>query len=95
MHPVIAEQLAAMRRKELEEAAMMPYDTYRLYQIERPKTTEELRIADERAGHLAASAAGLVRHLRRGGRRKRSVPDRVRAQPSCGGERMTRTMEAR
>ena len=56
MHPTIAEQLAALHRQDLEDDAMMPYDTYKLYQIERPKTAAEIRIADERAGRLAAAA---------------------------------------
>ena len=29
---------------------MMPYESYQLYQIERPKTEIEIRCADERAG---------------------------------------------
>jgi hypothetical protein len=71
MHPTIAEQLAAMRRRELQEAAMMPYDTYRLYETERPKTAAEIRAADERTGRLAATVSGLVRRLMPGGRRPR------------------------
>jgi len=63
MFPTIAEQHAAMRRREFEVAAMMPYDTYRLYQTERPKTAAELRYADERTGRLSAAAAGLLSQL--------------------------------
>jgi hypothetical protein len=76
MHPTIAEQLAAMHRRELQEAAMKPYDTYQLYQIERPKTAAEIRLADEHAGRLAAAMAGLVRQLTGAWRRKRPVPER-------------------
>jgi hypothetical protein len=65
MHPTIAEQLAAMHRRQLQEAAMMPYDTYRLYEIERPKTAAQTRLADERAGRLAAAAARTLRRLTR------------------------------
>jgi hypothetical protein len=98
MHPTIAEQLAAMHRRDLEEHAMMPYDTYRLYQIERPKTAAEIRIADERAGQLAAAAAGLVRQLARAGHRRRPLPRHVaagRGQPPRRGDRMTTTTEIR
>jgi hypothetical protein len=63
VHPTVAEQVAATRRRELREAAMMPYDTYRLHEAERPKTAAEIRAADERAGRLAAAVAGLVRSL--------------------------------
>ena len=52
MHPTLAEQLAAMHRRELQEEAMMPYQMYQLYQIERPKTVAEIRLADEHAGAL-------------------------------------------
>ena len=97
MHPMIAEQLAAMHRRELQEAAMMPYDTYRLYQIERPKTVAETRLADENAGRLAAAVAGLVRPLTGARRRQRTVPERVaadcRVRPSFDRERMNTTME--
>ena len=40
---------------------MMPYDTYRLYQIERAKSPAEVRRADEQAARLA-SAASLLFH---------------------------------
>ncbi len=42
---------------------MMPYDTYRLYQIERPKSAAEIRCAEERAGRMSAAIAGLARRL--------------------------------
>jgi hypothetical protein len=88
MHPTIAEQLAAMRRRELQEAAMTPYDTYRLYDTERPKSTAEIRAADERAGRLAASIAGLVRDLLgRGGRRPLPPAAGQRREPAVSAER--------
>ena len=98
MFPTIAEQHAAMRRRELEEEAMMPYVTYRLYQAERRKSAAEIRQADERAGRLAAAAAGMLRQLTRAARHQH--PERHRATgrppvPSCGSDRMTKTMEAR
>ena len=52
-----------MYRAKLQEEAMMPYEPYKLYQIERPKTATEIRLADERTGQLAAAAAGLFRQL--------------------------------
>ncbi len=44
---------------------MMPYDGYRLYQIERPKSAAETRFADNQTGQLAAAAAQLFRSLTR------------------------------
>ncbi len=79
MHPTIAEQLAALHRQDLEDDAMMPYDTYKLYQIERPKTATEIRIADERAGRLAAAAGSLIRQLTRIGQPKPAPPRHMAA----------------
>jgi hypothetical protein len=42
---------------------MMPYQTYQLYAIERPKSAAEIRRADERAGRVAAAIAGTLRGL--------------------------------
>jgi hypothetical protein len=98
MFPTIAEQLAASHRRELEEAAMMPYETYRLYQIERPKNAAEIRLADERAGRLAAAAAGMFRHLTRPGWHRQPAPRRGiahHAQSSRGNDMMTKTMGVR
>jgi hypothetical protein len=39
---------------------MMPYDTYRMYQIERVKSTAEIRRADEQAGQFAAAVSSLL-----------------------------------
>ena len=41
----------------------MPYDTYRLYQIERTKSPAEVRHADEEAARLASAASSLFRGL--------------------------------
>jgi hypothetical protein len=38
---------------------MMPYQTYQLYQIERPKSRAEIRRADEQLGRIAQSVAAL------------------------------------
>jgi hypothetical protein len=99
MHPTIAEQLAAMHRRELQEEAMMPYQMYELYEIERPKTVAEIRLADEHAARIAGAVAALVRPLARAGRRRRSVPDRMAAdhcvEASCRSDMMSTTMEVR
>jgi hypothetical protein len=58
-------------RTHAEEARMMPYQTYQLYQIERPKSAAEIRAADERAGRTAAALAGMLRRLTAAGRRPR------------------------
>lgn len=39
---------------------MMPYDTYRIYQIERAKSLAEVRRADERAARFAAAISSLI-----------------------------------
>jgi len=44
---------------------MMPYDTYRIYQIERAKSPAEVRRADEQAARLASAVTSLVRGLTR------------------------------
>ncbi len=44
---------------------MMPYDTYRLYQAERGKSSVEARHADEQAGRLASAASRLLRAITR------------------------------
>jgi hypothetical protein len=94
MHPTIAEQLAAMRRRELQEAAMMPYDTYRLYEAERPRTAAEIRAADEQAGRLAATVSRLVRRLMPGGRRPRDhAPRAVPVQPQRGERELAQDPE--
>jgi len=98
MFPTIAEQHAAMRRKELEEAAMTPYDTYRLYQIERQKSITEVRYADEQAGRIAAATAGALRRLTHAARRQHPRRPRATARapvPPCSSDRMPETVEAR
>jgi hypothetical protein len=40
-------------------SAVMPYDTYRLYQIERTKSSAEIRRADEQAARIASALAAL------------------------------------
>jgi hypothetical protein len=44
---------------------MMPYDNYRLYQIERAKSPAEVRRADEQAARLASAASSLFRGITR------------------------------
>ena len=53
---------------------MMPYDTYRLYQIERAKSPAEVRRADDQAARLASAASSLFQSIMR--------PSRVRRRPS-------------
>ena len=38
---------------------MMPYQSYLIYQAERPKTSAEIRRADEQLGHLAETMSWL------------------------------------
>lgn len=44
---------------------MMPYDTYRLHQIERAKSPREIRRADEQAAKLASAVSRLLRGIMR------------------------------
>jgi hypothetical protein len=62
---------------------MMPYDNYRLYQTERPKSAAEIRHADDVTGRLAAAASGLFRSITRPGRVARSYRRELR---SCAAQ---------
>ena len=69
---------------------MMPYQTYQLYDIRRPKSAAEIRSADERAGRIAAAIAGLLLPLARTSRMSRSprvarCPDRSRRRAVAAG----------
>jgi hypothetical protein len=44
---------------------MVPYDTYRVYQIERGKSLAEVRRAEEQAAQLASAVSSLFRGLLR------------------------------
>ena len=44
---------------------MMPYQSYLIYQAERPKTTAEIRRADDQLGHMAANVSWLWRRATR------------------------------
>ena len=43
----------------------MPYDTYRLHQIERAKSPAEVQRADEQAARLISAVSSLLRGLTR------------------------------
>jgi hypothetical protein len=38
---------------------MMPYQSYQVFQAERPKTAAEIRRADEQLGHMAENVSWL------------------------------------
>ena len=63
---------------------MMPYDTYRLYQVERAKSPAEIRHADEQAGRLASAASSMFRGITRPWRARRRPlrPRRATCPPS-------------
>jgi len=44
---------------------MMPYQSYQTFQAERPKTTAEIRRADDQLGHMAENVSWLWRHATR------------------------------
>jgi hypothetical protein len=58
---------------------MMPYDTYRLYQIERAKSPAEIRRADEQAAQVASAASSLFRAITRPWRTMRTPSRSQRA----------------
>ena len=65
---------------------MMPYDTYRLYQIERAKSPAEVRHADEQAARLASTASSLFRGITRPWRAiRRPSPVTTRDLPRPAG----------
>jgi len=72
---------------------MMPYDTYRLYQVERAKSPGEIECSAEQAGRLASAAARLFRAVTRPPRAARRAyraagPDsasRLAAPAACHG----------
>ena len=41
---------------------MMPYQTYQVFQAERPKSVAEIRRADEQLGHMAENVSWLWQH---------------------------------
>ena len=41
---------------------MMPYQSYQIYQAERPKSAAEIRRADEQLGHMAKNVSWLWQH---------------------------------
>jgi hypothetical protein len=66
---------------------MMPYDTYRLYQIERAPSPAEVRYADEQAARAAATVSSLFGGLTRLVRMMRSpsaVPTHGLPHPAEG-----------
>ena len=44
---------------------MMPYQSYQVFQAERPKTYAEIRRSDEQLGHMAENMSRLWRHATR------------------------------
>ena len=73
---------------------MMPYDSYRLYQAERVKSSAEIQRADMQAARLVSAVASLFRSITRPVRAVRrlgpsavrgslSAPQVVGTQPRC------------
>ncbi|HEX5302017.1 MAG TPA: hypothetical protein VFW50_34005 [Streptosporangiaceae bacterium] len=44
---------------------MMPYQSYQVFQAERPKTCAEIRRTDEQLGHMAGNVSRLWQHATR------------------------------
>src|SRR5262249_50476706 len=68
---------------------LMPYDSYRLYQIEREKRPAEVQRADEQAARLVSAVSSLLRGLTRPMRAvRRPYPRTLRsAYPAQRGAR--------
>jgi hypothetical protein len=72
---------------------MMPYDTYRMYQVERAKSPGEIQRSAEQAARLASAVAWLFRAVTRSARAARrpyraAGPDsasRLAAPAACHG----------
>ena len=63
---------------------MMPYDTYRLYQAERVKSSAEIQPADMQAARLVSAVASLFRSITRPVRAVRRLgPSAVRGSLSA------------
>ena len=60
---------------------MMPYQSYQVYQAERPKTAAEIRRTDEQLGHMAESVSWLWCHATRPITLLRGTSQR----PACSG----------
>jgi hypothetical protein len=76
-----------------QEAAMMPYQIYQLFEAERPKSTAEQRAADARRGELAAAISwpiGAARARMRAAIAARR-PTRGFAGPTGGSPQPTMT----
>jgi hypothetical protein len=67
---------------------MMPYDGYRLYQAERPKSAAETRHADQQAAQFPAAVSGLFRSIALPGRVARAYRRSARsyAAAQCTAE---------
>ena len=61
---------------------MVPYDTYRIYQIERAKSPAEVRRGDQQAAQLSSAVSSLFRGITRPVRAvRRPFPAAVRRLP--------------
>jgi hypothetical protein len=61
---------------------MMPYDTYRLHQIERAKSAGDVHRGDEQAARLASAVSSLFRSITRPARAvRRPLPAAARHLP--------------
>ena len=58
---------------------MMPYQSYQIYQAERPRTAAEIRRADVQLGHMAENISWLWQHATRPIARRRGQDRR----PAC------------
>jgi hypothetical protein len=74
---------------------MMPYDTYRLYQIERANSSTEIRRADEQAALFASAVSSLFRGITRPVRAGRRLYGRCarRISPGMDGGPCDRMIE--
>ena len=73
---------ACQQHTVMEEAAMMPYYSYQLFEAQRPKSAAEQRAADTRSGELAAANSRSLRattaHIRAMAAVRRQTPSSAR-----------------
>ena len=69
---------------------MMPYQSYQLYQIERPKSRAEIRRADEQRGRMAQSVTAVGERIAQAATARARSLQGLRRQPGTAPRRTAR-----
>jgi len=78
-------QAALSRDRQDMLRTVIPYDAYRLYQIQRTKSSAEIQRADEQAARTASGLAALFQVITRRRRIVSYRQARIRCQSAPGG----------